>query len=78
MTLFSMPINSESPISDKEIRILKVKCPSTGAYYCLRVPPQVNTCEEARQWTFGKELNEIRGDKDAPKLESYMNFEKET
>jgi len=38
---------------DKIMKILKVKCPSTGAFYCLRVPPTMETCEQARQWTFG-------------------------
>lgn len=38
---------------DKVMKILKVKCPSTGAFYCLRVPPTMETCEQARQWTFG-------------------------
>lgn len=30
------------------VYLLKVKCPSTGAGYALRVPPHVKTCEEAR------------------------------
>lgn len=30
------------------IYFLKVRCPSTGASYALRVPPNVKTCEEAR------------------------------
>ena len=33
--------------------ILRVQCPSTGAYYALRVPPDYadRSCEEARRWT---------------------------
>jgi len=38
---------------DTEMRLLKVKCPSTGAFFTLRVPPTSATCEEARKWTFG-------------------------
>ena len=38
---------------DKELRILKVVCPSTKTNYSLRVPLETKTCEEARQWTFG-------------------------
>jgi antitoxin component YwqK of YwqJK toxin-antitoxin module len=43
---------------DTIIKLLKVKCPSTGVYYTLRVPPDINTVERARQWTFG--VNEAR------------------
>ena len=56
--LYEMPILKprvprwNSDVVDKVIRLLKVKCPTTGTYYTLRVPPQINTCEEARQWTF--------------------------
>lgn len=35
------------------IVLLKVKCPSTGLVFALRVPPNVETCEQARNWTFG-------------------------
>lgn len=31
------------------IFLLKVKCPSTGTNYALRVPPHAKTCEEARR-----------------------------
>ena len=46
---------------DAKIRYLKVKCPTSGAYYTLRVPPDTPTCEQARQWTFNVE-NGTRGD----------------
>jgi hypothetical protein len=36
-----------------DVNILKVKCPSTGSIYYLRVPQDTRKCEEARQWTFG-------------------------
>ena len=35
-----------------ETRILRVQCPSTKAYYYIRVPHDSTKCEEARQWTF--------------------------
>lgn len=48
------------PKRDVVLAILKVRCPSTGTFYALRVPPNVNTCEEARQWTFGLDREEER------------------
>jgi hypothetical protein len=39
--------------------LLRVKCPSTNAFYALRVPPQMTRCEQARQWTFGDEPVEL-------------------
>lgn len=38
---------------DAVIRLLRVRCPSTGQLYVLRVPPAIGTFEQARQWTFG-------------------------
>ena len=35
------------------IYLVKVKCPSTGAFYTLRVPPSIGTVKEAITWTFG-------------------------
>ena len=40
---------------DEPLCVLKVKCPSTGGIYSLRVPPDIESCESARQWTFGDE-----------------------
>ena len=37
---------------EEPIYLVKVKCPSTGAYYTLRVPPKVVTVKEAVAWTF--------------------------
>lgn len=56
--LISLPIKARKPNFtseqvDKEMRVLKVKCPSTNVYYCLRVPPNMEKCEQARQWTLG-------------------------
>jgi hypothetical protein len=45
---------------DRVMRLLKVICPSTGATYVLRVPPTVESCQQARHWTFGLELDEVR------------------
>ncbi len=35
-----------------ESRLLRVKCPSTGNFFFLKVPKDSTKCEEARQWTF--------------------------
>jgi hypothetical protein len=39
-------------IKGYEARILRVRCPSTGAFYYLNVPYDSAHCEQARQWTF--------------------------
>jgi hypothetical protein len=41
------------------LHLLKVKCPSTGVFYALRVPPAIKDCETARQWTFGQETEQL-------------------
>jgi hypothetical protein len=41
------------------IVLLKVKCPSTGSYYTLRVPPQMKDCETARRWTLSDEALDL-------------------
>jgi hypothetical protein len=63
MELYSIDLTSITTKSllrnwgeDDEIKLLKVICPSTQAHYVLRVPPHCATCEDARQWTFGKQL----------------------
>lgn len=38
--------------------LLKIKCPSTGTFYTLRVPPDMKTIKEAVAWTFGVSENE--------------------
>ncbi len=38
---------------DNVMRMIKVVCPSTKAQYVLRVPPDIESFEQARQWTFG-------------------------
>ncbi|MBF0595605.1 MAG: hypothetical protein HQL22_11665, partial [Candidatus Omnitrophica bacterium] len=35
------------------LMVVKVRCPSTGTYYMLRVPPTMKTAREAVAWTFG-------------------------
>ena len=42
---------------EEPIYLVKVKCPSVGVFYTLRVPPEMNTVKEAIAWTFG--LNKI-------------------
>ena len=37
---------------EEPIYLVKVKCPSTGAFYTLRVPPMLKTVKEAIAWTF--------------------------
>ena len=37
---------------DEPLYLVKVRCPSTGAYYTLRVPPTMKTAQEAVAWTF--------------------------
>jgi len=43
---------------EESIHLVKVKCPSTGAFYTLRVPPSVQTVKEAVAWTFNIEEQE--------------------
>ena len=38
---------------EEPVYLVKVKCPSTGAFYTLRVPPAMKTVKEAVAWTFG-------------------------
>ena len=58
---------------DKIINLLKVKCPSTGAYYTLRVPPGIKDVPTARQWTFGVDI-----DSEFKLREEALEFVKET
>lgn len=57
-SLYELPITNPEERGDKVIKLLKVKCPSTGAYYTLRVHPDCVKVEQARQWTFGANLIE--------------------
>jgi len=45
---------------DKTMRLLKVVCPSTQQVYVLRVPPRMESYDQARQWTFGLREASIR------------------
>ena len=38
--------------------LVKVKCPSTGAFYTLRVPPEIKTVKAAVAWTFNVTASE--------------------
>lgn len=40
-------------IKDFDVKILRVRCNTTNAYYYLKVPKDSKECEQARQWTFG-------------------------
>ena len=37
---------------EEPIYLVKVRCPSTGTFYTLRVPPTVKTIKEGIAWTF--------------------------
>ena len=43
---------------DDRIYLVKVKCPSSRAFYTLRVPPEAKTVKEAVAWTFGMQEGE--------------------
>jgi len=43
---------------EEHMCLVKVKCPSTGVFYVLRVPPEMKTCREAIAWTFGLTADE--------------------
>ncbi|NQT23171.1 MAG: hypothetical protein HQ579_07025 [Candidatus Omnitrophica bacterium] len=43
---------------EEPMHLLKVKCPSTGAYYTLRVPPHMKTAKQAVAWTFHMKKSE--------------------
>ena len=51
------PEDDQKFTGDKTINLLKVKCPSTQAFYTLRVPPGIKDVHTARQWTFGVEID---------------------
>lgn len=69
----AVKINQWDREPDKVMTILKVKCPSTGAFYTLRVPPTMLKVEQARQWTFGQDTRELES-----AAKSYIELEKET
>jgi len=48
------------PGIDRTMRLLRVVCPSTQASYVLRVPPEVQNCQEARHWTLGLDLDSVK------------------
>ena len=50
------PEDDQKFTGDRTINLLKVKCPSTQAFYTLRVPPGIRDVHTARQWTFGVDL----------------------
>jgi hypothetical protein len=59
---FPIAVDDGNGSTKSKMRILQVKCPSTHGLYFLQVPDfvwdsgkmtKLNTCESARQWTFG-------------------------
>ncbi len=53
MELVRVPGARAGELNGAPIVLLRVRCPSTGAYYGLRVPPESVDCETARRWTLG-------------------------
>ena len=51
--LYKIPMKNDEPIV-----AVKVRCPSTGQIYFLRVPPQIDRCDKAVAWSFG--FNNVR------------------
>jgi antitoxin component YwqK of YwqJK toxin-antitoxin module len=49
---------------EEPICLVKVKCPSTGAYYTLRVPPRMKTVQDAVAWTFEMKAKEYNPEKE--------------
>jgi len=47
-------------LRDSAMLLVQVVCPSTGQKYILRVPPYLETVDEAVAWTFGFENDEYR------------------
>lgn len=73
---FPIAVDDGNGSTLSRLRILQVRCPSTKGFYYLQVPDfvwdggkktKLNTCEQARQWTFGVD--------DPRKM---IKFEKET
>lgn len=64
----------EVTYGDKFMQILQVTCPSTSNKYYLRVPPDVDNCEDARQWTMGVEKTWFNRDEPI----THLKFHKET
>jgi hypothetical protein len=50
---------------EEPIHLVKVRCPSTGAFYTLRVPPVMKTVKAAIAWTFG-----VKEEKYCPETET--------
>jgi hypothetical protein len=76
MKLYTIPMPGDSN-RDRVMKFLEVICPSTHAKYLLKVPPQAQTCEDARQWTFGVNLRRVSLDAEgAPEQWSIPNEER--
>ena len=50
---------------EEPLYLVKVKCPSTGAFYTLRVPPDVRTVRQAVAWTFGLSGHEYQPEEES-------------
>jgi len=50
---------------ERPICLVKVKCPSTGVFYVLRVPLSMKSVEEAVAWTFGMSKKEYKPEEES-------------
>lgn len=50
--------------NEEPIHLVKVRCSSSGAFYTLRVPPEVKTVKEAVAWTFSVSEKEYQPEKE--------------
>lgn len=57
-------VNIDWHPQEEKIYLVKVRCPSTGAFYTLRVPPHAQTVKQAVAWTFGLKENEYSLEKE--------------
>lgn len=50
---------------EEPLCLVKVRCPTTGAFYVLRVPPGMKMVKQAVAWTFGVREAEYQPDEEA-------------
>lgn len=57
-------VRIKGKVNEEPICLVKVKCPSTGAFYTLRVPPGRRTVKSAIAWTFDVPVDEYTLEKE--------------
>jgi len=55
-----MELREIRDVDVEPVRLLKVRDSTTRSTYALRVPPNINKCEPARQWTFHRKMDFIK------------------